>query len=119
MDLVRHVNQTKQPGRQASESVQKLVGGDPASDGRARALASEASPINHVSGDDAPFLVVHGTADPLVHLDQASRFVDALKRAGVEAELVEVEGAGHAGGAFWSEDLRQRYAAFFGTHLRP
>ena len=118
MDLTRHVEQSRQPGRQATTSVQELVGGDPTADEAARKLARAGSPILHVGANDPPMMVVHGTADPLVHLDQSRDFVAAVRAAGATAELVEVDGAGHASEAFWTPALEQRYAAFLDRHLR-
>ena len=37
-----------------------------------------------------PTLIIHGTADEVVPIDQSRRLRDALARAGVEAELVEL-----------------------------
>ena len=116
-NLPRHVEQTQQPGRQPSQSVQKLIGGDPLTDDAARERALAASPVTHVHGDAAPFLLVHGTADPLVHPDQTSRFADALREAGAACEIEWVADAPHAGPMFWTPQLKQRYAAFLRTHL--
>lgn len=112
MDLVAHVRQTRRPGRQASQSVQKLVGGDPTISDDARRLAEAASPLRHVSSDDPPFLLVHGTADPLVHPDQVTEFADSLTKAGIACEVEWVDRAGHAGDAFWTPTLQARYTAF-------
>lgn len=56
---------------------------------------ADASPVNHVTGDAPPFLVVHGTADELVPYAQSTALVGALTAAGVPVRLVPVEGAGH------------------------
>lgn len=53
-------------------------------------LYKDGSPIVYVAKDSAPFLIVHGTADPLVPLDQSHRLCDALKMAGVPVTLVEL-----------------------------
>ncbi|MFE9816009.1 prolyl oligopeptidase family serine peptidase [Streptomyces sp. NPDC005773] len=57
--------------------------------------ASQASPVRHVSGPTAPFLILHGDADLLVGPRQSRRLFDALHGAGSEATLVSVHGAGH------------------------
>jgi acetyl esterase/lipase len=54
-----------------------------------------ASPITYVSSDDPPFLLVHGTKDPVVPFEQSVLMREALKTKNVEAELVAIEGAGH------------------------
>jgi acetyl esterase/lipase len=74
------------------------------------------SPVNHVSPDDPPTLIVHGNADKLVPIQQAELIVGALKKAGVEARLVVKPGAAHG----WPElgkDLMQ-FADWFDGHLR-
>ena len=60
--------------------------------------ANLASPTTHVTSDDPPTLVLHGTADCTVATPQGRRLYDALSEAGVATELVEVDGAGHSVG---------------------
>jgi acetyl esterase/lipase len=55
----------------------------------------DASPINHVSGESAPFLIIAGTLDTTVPPEQATLIHEALKAAGVPTELIWIEGAGH------------------------
>jgi CubicO group peptidase (beta-lactamase class C family)/acetyl esterase/lipase len=62
------------------------------------ALCAKASPVNYVSSDDSPFLLVHGTRDESVSIQHAEMMRDALKKAGVAVEFVAVEGAGHIWG---------------------
>lgn len=58
----------------------------------------KASPIAHVSKDDPPFLIVHGTADLIVPVIHSERFRDRLAAAGVPVELLTVKGGGHGWG---------------------
>ncbi len=53
-------------------------------------LYKDGSPIIYVAKDSAPFLIIHGTADPLVPPDQSRRLHDALKMSGVSVTLVEL-----------------------------
>lgn len=53
------------------------------------------SPIQHVSNDDPPVLLVHGDADALVPLSESENILELLREAGVTSELVVIEGAGH------------------------
>ena len=78
-------------------------------------VAKQASPITHVSKDDPPFLVVHGTADNTVPFEQAEMFSAALKKAGVDVTLVKILGGGHGIGG---DEVLQRVKAFFEKHLR-
>lgn len=57
--------------------------------------AALASPIVHVSEGDAPIVMVHGTADPIVRIDQARAMHAALSSARVPTHLVEVPDAPH------------------------
>lgn len=55
----------------------------------------EASPVSHVSREDAPFLLLHGDRDKVVPFEQAERMLAALKKAGVAAELLRIPGGEH------------------------
>ncbi len=55
----------------------------------------EASPIAWASPDDPPFLLIHGRDDRVVPYQESVRMADALRRAGAEAELLLIPGAGH------------------------
>ncbi len=61
----------------------------------ARRLLREASPVNYVSREMPPFLLIHGNADPLVPYSQSLLMRDRMKAAGATVELCTVEGAGH------------------------
>jgi acetyl esterase/lipase len=79
--------------------------------------ARKASPLNYVGKDSAPFLIVHGDQDKLVPLGQSEVFAQALKKAGVEAELDVIPDAGHGGKAFSSPERLQHIVDFFAKHL--
>lgn len=78
--------------------------------------ARAASPITYVTRNDPPFLIFHGTADPLVPFNQSERFAAAIKAAGVPCVFVPVTGAGHGG--FRSPEVGKRIRQFFDRHLR-
>jgi acetyl esterase/lipase len=78
--------------------------------------ARAASPISYVSKDDPPFLIFHGTEDPLVPFNQSERLAKALREAGVDTLFVPVVGAGHGG--FRSPEVPKRIRQFFDKHLR-
>jgi acetyl esterase/lipase len=79
-------------------------------------IGREISPINHVSADDPPTLIIHGDADKLVPIQQAQILVKKLTDAGVEAKLVVKPGAGHG----WPDQARDMplIADWFDTHLK-
>jgi acetyl esterase/lipase len=88
----------------------------PVSDvGKVLEIGREISPVNHVSADDPPTLIIHGDADKLVPIQQAQIIVDKLKAAGVKAELVVKEGAAH-GWADMGPDLA-KMADWFDENL--
>jgi len=97
--------------RGANSPVGLLLGGSIA-DNKEKAKA--ASPITYVSKDDPPFLIVHGTKDPVVPLDQAERLHAALKKAGVSSTLTKIEGGGHGIGG---RQVMERVQKFFDKHL--
>ncbi len=72
-------------------------------------LWSEGSPLTYVSADDPPFVLVHGTEDTAVPVGASESFAAALDAAGIEHELILVEGAGHDGrlGEFSSTTVGQ------------
>lgn len=93
----------------------KLVGGAIQQN---KEKAEKANPITYVSKASAPFLIVHGDADPLVPLGQSELLNDALKKAGVPVELVTLKGAGHGGAQFNAKDVQAKCEAFFEKHLK-
>lgn len=58
-------------------------------------MGRKISPVNHVSSDDAPTLIIHGDADKLVPIQQAEIIIEKLKASGVPCELVTKPGLAH------------------------
>ena len=85
-------------------------------DNRIAEIGRQISPINHVSADDPPTLIIHGDADKLVPIQQAEILVKKLQEAGVEAKLVAKPGAGH-GWANIGKDVAV-IADWFDAHLK-
>jgi acetyl esterase/lipase len=54
-----------------------------------------ASPIRHLTKDDAPMLLLHGSDDRWVRPEQSARMAEALENAGVSHRLIVVDGARH------------------------
>lgn len=67
-------------------------------------ILSESSPINYVSSNSAPTLLLHGDADQLVPLEQATLLENKLQQAGVKHELVVYPGQGHD---LWTNEALQ------------
>jgi dipeptidyl aminopeptidase/acylaminoacyl peptidase len=80
----------------------------------------EASPINHVSPDVAPFLLIHGDADDVVPFDQSVQMYAALQKAGVACEFLPIPGGGHGPfpGAVNPPDYLGASVRWFDEHLR-
>ena len=70
-----------------------------------RAVMDSKSPLYHANQVRAPLLILHGANDPRVKLDQSSRMVDALHKAGKTVDFVVFPNAGH-GNMKWSDNLR-------------
>lgn len=96
-----------QPGR----PVYKLFGG-PIKE--KQDLAQQASPVTYVSADDPPFLIVHGTVDKTVPIDQAIRLHEAQKKAGSDSTFIRMVGGGHGIGG---PEIESRVTAFLEKHL--
>lgn len=58
-------------------------------------LLQAASPINFVDASAPPFLVMHGTEDSLVPLEQSHSLVERLEQLDRDVTLIEVSGADH------------------------
>jgi acetyl esterase/lipase len=59
------------------------------------AISLEASPVTHVTADDAPTLLVHGERDRTVPSSQSVLFEQRLRESGVEVKLVLLEDQAH------------------------
>ena len=81
-------------------------------------LAKDASALDNVSGDDSPFLIMHGTADTGVPVRQSEILHKALLKAGVPSTFVALEGAKHGGPEFISPESNQVFLEFFTKHLK-
>lgn len=58
-------------------------------------LAKSASPLEHVTPDDASFLIMHGSRDRLVPCLQSESLHQKLKSTGVNSQLIIIPDAGH------------------------
>jgi dipeptidyl aminopeptidase/acylaminoacyl peptidase len=78
----------------------------------------KANPIRYITNQTAPFLIVHGDKDPLVPMNQSELLHAALQKAGIESTLRILEGAGHGGPQFQSQEVRDMVERFFERHLK-
>lgn len=61
------------------------------------ALWPESQPVNHVDGDEPPFLLLHGGSDRRVRPRNSQRLAELLQAAGQPVTLRIVHGSGHIG----------------------
>ena len=99
----------------AAEVLPLFLGGDLKS---ARERHIRSSPLNWVTPDAAPTLILHGTEDKYVAYEQGVWMRDRLKACGVEAELVTFEGAGHGFKGADAEKAEQAMFGFLERHLK-
>lgn len=84
-----------------------------------KALCRDASPVSHLSADDPPALVLHGTGDKLVAVEQSEILHREWRRAGLESELLVIEGAPHSFHLQPKQrDLRSLVIGFLDRHLK-
>ena len=77
------------------------------------------NPVTYLDKDAPPFLLIHSNADKTVPIAQSTQMLERLKKLGVQADLVTIDGAPHA---FWNmPDWRtetiERAAKFFHSVL--
>lgn len=57
--------------------------------------ALNASPMGHITGNEPPFLIMHGSADTLVSPEQSAQLYNALKAKHDNVKYILVDGAEH------------------------
>jgi len=102
-------------------------GGTPDQSSRVQAVVAVAGPVDraqpvnplgYVTKDDAPTLLLHGTADSVVPTLQSQALIAALKVGGVEATLELQIGATHDLNSVLSPLAMQQVIGFFDQALR-
>ena len=76
-----------------------------------------ANPINYVTKDCPPFIIIHGDRDLLVPHHQSELLVAALAKVGVPVTLYTVKGGGHGG--LDDPNAEAAVREFFARYLRP
>ena len=92
---------------------------------RVQAVVDLAGPVadggldvtSFVTADDAPFLIVHGTADRAVSTSQGQTLISALKVANVDATLTLPMAASHDLADLLSPSVVQSISRFLDRHL--
>jgi dipeptidyl aminopeptidase/acylaminoacyl peptidase len=77
------------------------------------------SALVHAPKAHAPFLIMHGTADPTVHFNNSLGFYNALRYNGKTAHFLAYPGEGHGlRGMANRKDLTIRFFQFFDHYLK-
>ncbi|MFG0266602.1 MAG: alpha/beta hydrolase fold domain-containing protein [Rhodopirellula sp. JB055] len=76
------------------------------------------NPITYIDDDDPPFLIIHGTSDPVVPANQSQLLHKALEDAGVENKLHLIQGAKHGGREFAAPEIRDMITTFLKETLQ-
>lgn len=95
-ELLTMEEQSGRAARNAADSPESILVGGAIQ--QHPAMAKNASPIDHVGAGDAPHLIVHGTADPIVPFAQSVNYKKRLVDAGVPAVLITVQDGRHGQG---------------------
>ena len=79
-------------------------------------IAKQVSPINTVSPDDPPVMIIHGDKDIVVPRQQSESIIARFKEAKVTCSLIIKEGGGHG----WRnrEVEEMNFLNWFDTHLK-
>jgi len=102
--------------RRASDVATKFFGCPPSD---CPDVYREASPVEHVDGDDPPALLWHGRSDQLVPTEQSERFRTALEAAEVPVTTLLPEDADHVQMLEdpWREAFREAERSFLAEAL--
>ena len=73
---------------------------------------ADASATTYIGADTPPFLILHGMADATVPIALSDKFYAALTAAGVEADYLVLDGAGHGDAKFYQDEVKERILAF-------
>jgi acetyl esterase/lipase len=76
------------------------------------------NPINYITPDDPPFLILHGLLDCLVPWKQSQILQEALEHGGVPSTFILLPRGEHGGSAFDEQEIKQTISDFLDEHLR-
>jgi acetyl esterase/lipase len=120
-DLIRlHKTAKGIEGWVIATMLEQWFGGPP--HGKVRAKYEAASPLTHVHKEAAPMLLLHGTADLVVPVEQSQLLAQKLKKAGAKVALLTFEHAPHDFDELLDTNARLAAAAveaFLQDQLKP
>lgn len=80
------------------------------------AIAKEVSPINSVTPDDPPAMIIHGDKDVLVPKQQSESMIARYKEAKIDCQLIIKEGGGHGWRNREAEEIK--FVDWFDKYLK-
>lgn len=75
------------------------------------------NPIQYITHDAPPFLIIHGTNDRIVDVSDSETLYENLVKKGVKADLLLLENAEHADVLFCQEEINKRILSFLKENL--
>lgn len=73
--------------------------------GKSKETAVRASAVYQITDKTPPFMILHGTDDALVPMEQSSVFYEKLKKKGRDVAYYVLEGAGHGDDRFYQDEV--------------
>jgi acetyl esterase/lipase len=83
-----------------------------------KTVYAKASPIEYVTKDDPPILIIHGNVDFVVPIVHSERLLKKLTDAGVKGEMITVKGEGHGWDGKAAVKSTQDAIRFLDEHLK-
>ncbi|MBQ6692008.1 MAG: alpha/beta hydrolase [Clostridia bacterium] len=77
-----------------------------------------ANPLTYLTKNAPPTLIMHGTADNTVPIEQGELLHDALEAAGIPVTMYKIEGAPHASLEFYQPETKKIVLEFFDSILK-
>lgn len=98
------------PGADLSSPESLLLGYNPI---KFPELAEKANPVNLITKDAPPFLIIHGNNDHTVPFSQGELLYNDLEKNGTDVTLLELNNADHADIRFFQDEVWNYMAEFF------
>jgi acetyl esterase/lipase len=97
-------------------ALERLLGASP---DKVPALTALASPVTHVDRNDPPAFLLHGDQDLQMPVNQLLELQAAYRKAGLSAETLIVNGAGHGSPQFSTGEPLEAVVGFLRRTLGP
>lgn len=98
-------------------SPESILVGGPIQEKEQDQVVWDANPINYVTKDDPPFLIMHGYKDNIVSYNQSILLYNALTKIKHDVTMYKVTEGTHGGG-FKQPIIYQKVQKFFDKHLK-